>query len=70
MILLILQAIKANADQAGASIYELDYEQLIEVNGLTQAEYRELNQLRLKLGEVAVQSRTLLEAIKYRKDQD
>ena len=70
MILLLLQAIKANADQAGASIYELSYEDLIENNGLTQAEYRDLNELRKKLGEIAVQSRSILEAIKYRKQQE
>ena len=70
MILLLLQAIRANSDHAGASIYELTYEDLIENNGLTQEEYRELNELRKKLGEIAVQSRSLLEVIKYRKEQD
>ena len=70
MILLLLQAIKANANQAGASIYELRYEDLIDNNGLTQDEYRQLNELRMKMGEIAVQSRRLLEGIKYRKDKD
>jgi len=68
MILQLLAMIKASAELGGNNIAEMDYSDLVDYCGLTQEEFRLLTELRHKLGEVAIMSRTLSHGIKYRKD--
>ena len=68
MILKLLAMIKASAELGGENLAEITYTDLVDYCGLTQEEYRELTELRHKLGDIIIITRNLSHGIKYRKD--